>query len=181
VLLLVMIANLGIYAAMAAATGAFTWDARDLLAWGGDLGALSLHGQPWRLLTGTYLHASPQHIFGNLVLLGITGAYVEPRVGSWTSLAVYTLCGLTGSVMSAWGHPEVVGVGASGAIAGLLGLIVAFHLSGRHPEVSGRWIAQTVGINALYSLAPDVDWLAHLGGFLAGLACGGTLLAYRPQ
>ena len=178
-LLLVMIANLGIYAAMAAATGALSWDAEELLAWGGDLGALSLHGQPWRLLTGTYLHAGPWHIFGNLALLGITGAYVEPRIGSWTSLIVYTLCGLAGSALSAWGHPEVVGIGASGAIAGLLGLVLAFYLSGQHPEVGGRWIAQTVGINALYSLAPDVDWLAHLGGFLAGLACGGALISYR--
>ena len=174
-----MIANLGIYAAMAAATDALSWDAEELLAWGGDLGALSLHGQPWRLLTGTYLHAGPWHIFGNLALLGITGAYVEPRIGSWTSLIVYTLCGLAGSALSAWGHPEVVGIGASGAIAGLLGLVLAFYLSGQHPEVGGRWIAQTVGINALYSLAPDVDWLAHLGGFLAGLACGGALISYR--
>ena len=176
-----MIANLGIYAAMAAATGAFSLDADELLAWGGGLGALSLHGQPWRLLTATYLHAGPQHIFGNLALLGITGAYVEPRIGAWTSLAAYTVCGLAASALSAWGHPEVVGVGASGAIAGLLGLIVVFYLSGRHPEVGGHWTAQTVGINALYSLAPDVDWLAHLGGFLAGIACGSALLASRAR
>ena len=102
---LVMIANPGIYVAMAAATRAFTWDAEELLSWGGNLGALSLHGQPWRLLVGTYFHAGPQHIFANLILLGITGAYVEPRIGSWTSLIVHTVCGLAGSAPSAHHGP----------------------------------------------------------------------------
>ncbi len=179
-LLLVILANLVVYAVMAAATGQFSWDARELLAWGGDLGAISLHGQPWRLLTANYLHASPQHIIGNLMLLGITGAYVEPRIGPWRALAAYTLCGLSGSLLSAWARPDVVAVGASGAIAGLLGLVLAFYASGRHPEISGRWVAQTVGINAAYSLAPNVDWLAHLGGFAAGLACGAALLTWPP-
>ena len=180
-LLLVILVNLAVFALMAASTGTFDWDAQELLDWGGDLGALSLHGQPWRLLTANYLHAGVQHIFGNMVLLGITGAYVEPRIGPWRALAAYTVCGLAGSVLGAWAHPDVVGVGASGAIAGLLGLMVAFYASGRHPDISGRWIAQVVGINAIYSFAPGVDGLAHLGGFLAGLACGGVLLLWPPR
>lgn len=179
-LLTVIALNVGLYVLMAYRLDHLSFTARELLAWGGDLGALSLHGQPWRLLSATYLHASLTHIAGNMILLGIIGSYVEPRIGRLRVLAAYTACGLAASLLSAWGHPQVVGVGASGAVAGLLGVVVMFYSSGRHPEISGSWVAQTVGINALYSFAPSVDWLAHLGGFGAGLACGGVLLAWPP-
>ena len=182
-LLLVIVVNVGTYVLMATRIGEGSFTARELLAWGGDLGALSLHGQPWRLLTANYLHASLQHIAGNMILLGIMASYIEPRIGSARALAAYTVCGLVGSLASAWVHPNVVAVGASGAIAGLLGLIVVFYASGRHRDISGSWVAQTLGLNALYSFAPNVDWLAHLGGFAAGLACGAVLLALpdRPE
>lgn len=177
---LVIFVNVAVYAAMAATTGQFSWSARQLLDWGGDLGVLSLHGQYWRLLTGTYLHASPMHLIGNMVLLAITGTYVEAKIGPTRSFAAYTACGLAASLLSAYGHPNIVGVGASGAIAGLLGIMVTLYLIGRHNDISGQWIAQTIGINALYSLVPSVDWVAHLGGFVAGLACGAILLATAP-
>ncbi len=177
-LILVIVVNVLIYGAMAAGSGKLSWSGDELLHWGGNLGELSLHGEPWRLATALFLHASPQHIFGNMALLAIAGAWVEPRIGPVRALSAYVACGLLASLLSAWGHPGVVGVGASGAIAGLVGIIVVFYASSRFPGIRGAWIAQTVGINALYSLAPDVDWLAHLGGFVSGLAAGGVLLAY---
>ena len=179
-LILLIVVNVGVFLLMGASTGEFDWSARTLLAWGGNLGALTFDGQPWRLLTSQYLHANLTHIFGNMALLAITGAYVEAKVGPARLLVVYTLCGIVGALLSAWGDPHVVGVGASGAIAGLVGIMVAFYWSDRGPEISGGWLLQTVGINAAYSLAPNVDWRAHLGGFLAGLFCGAALLAlYR--
>jgi len=176
-LILIIVVNLLIYAIMAAGMAEFTFDGEELLRWGGNLGELSLHGEPWRLVTALFIHASPQHIIGNMVLLAITAAWVEPRVGPSRVICAYAACGLAASLLSALGHPHIVGIGASGAIAGLVGIIVAFYASGRFPEIRGAWIAQTVGINAIYSLAPDVDWLAHLGGFASGLAAGGVLLA----
>ena len=173
----ILLANVAIYGLMVFRTGQVDWGARTLLAWGGDLGELSLHGEPWRLLTGMFLHASPQHVIGNMILLAIAGGFLQAKVGPWRFLAVYLACGLAASLLSAWGHPDIVGVGASGAIAGVVGVIVAFYFGGRS-EVRGAWVAQTVGINALYSLAPSVDWLAHLGGFVAGLACGAALLPW---
>ena len=170
-------ANTAVFLLMTVITGSMGWSARQLLAWGGNLGELSLHGQWWRLFTATYLHANLQHILGNMVLLAITGTYVSARIGPVWFFLTYTLCGCLASLLSAWGNPAVVSIGASGAIAGVLGIMVAFYASRRFPEIRGSWVAQTVGINALYSFAPNVDGLAHLGGFAAGLTCGAVLLA----
>ncbi len=173
-------ANILIFLTMTAQTGAMSWNARTLFDWGGNLGLASLHGQPWRIVTATFLHASLSHIFGNMVLLLITGSFLERKLGSVRFVLVYLACGIAGGVLSAWSHPNVVGVGASGAIAGLLGAMIALYATRRAPEVSGAWIAQTFVINALYSFAPNVDWLAHLGGFLAGLGLGALLATRMP-
>jgi rhomboid protease GluP len=175
--LLLIAANVLVYLAMSIAFSGFEFTSEQLLRWGGNLGELSLHGQPWRLLSATFLHAGFQHITGNMLLLGITGPYVEAKLGSVAILPCFLLCGLAGSLASAAGHPDVVGVGASGAIAGLLGVMLALWLTGKGLEVRGRWLAQVIGFNALYSLAPEVDWLAHLAGFGAGMLIGFVLPA----
>ena len=165
-------ANIGMYILMFGRTGHVDFDARTLFAWGGNLGAASLHGQPWRIVSATFLHAGFGHLFGNMVLLFITGRYLERKVGSLLFTLVYLACGVAGGLLSAWDHPLVVSVGASGAIAGLLGAMIALYAMRRAPEVSGSWIVQTFAINALYSFAPNVDGFAHLGGFVAGLVLG---------
>ncbi len=179
-IVVLLTANVVIFLVMAASTGTMNWDAQTLFEWGGNLGRASLHGQPWRIVTATFLHASLPHIFGNMVLLLITGAFLERKLGSLLFTLVYFACGIAGGVLSAWSHPNVVGIGASGAIAGLLGAMIALYATRRAPEVSGAWIAQTFVINALYSFAPNVDGLAHLGGFLGGLLLGFLLATRMP-
>ena len=161
---------------MAAETGRFAWSARTLFNWGGNLGTLSLRTEPWRLITCTFLHANPGHILGNMVLLAITGSFLERRLGSARFLLGYGACGIAASILSAWYHPMVVGIGASGAIAGLLGILIVLYLAGRAREISGAWLTQTVGVNAIYSFVPNVDWTAHLGGLLAGFVVGALFL-----
>ncbi len=173
---ILLIANVAVFLAMAASTGTFEWSPRTLVQWGGNLGMLSLHGQWWRLITANFLHAGFQHILGNMVLLLIAGRMVHARIGDLAFLGVFLVTGVAAEVLSALGHPDVVGIGASGAIAGIMGVAVVLAQSDRCPEIDRRWLVQTLAINALYSLAPSVDWLAHLGGFLAGLACGVALL-----
>ena len=176
-----LVVDIAIYLFMAASTGQTSWRASQLLQWGGNLGELSLHGQPWRLLTAVFVHASPQHIFGNMVLLLVSGSFLERKVGSVRFVLIYLATGLAGSLLSAWAHPDIVSVGASGAIAGLLGTMVTLKLTARAPEVSGGWMVQVIGVNALYSFAPDVDGLAHLGGFVAGLALGAVAARVIPS
>ena len=161
---------------MAVQTGRVEWSARTLFDWGGNLGVVSLHSEPWRLVTGTFLHASPGHILGNMVLLAITGGVLQRRLGPVRFLLAYLACGIAASALSAWYHPAIVGIGASGAIAGLLGILIVLYLAGDVREVSGAWITQTVAINAVYSFVPNVDWTAHLGGLLAGFIAGALYL-----
>lgn len=169
---LLIAVNLVVYGVMALAARDLSFAPRVLLEWGGNLGLVSLHGQPWRLLTATFLHASPMHVLGNMMLLGITGSYVERKTGRLPFAVCYLLCGVAASWASASGHPDVVSIGASGAVAGLLGIVAAFFLTGHGAEINRGWLVQTVALNAVFSLLPHVDWLAHAAGFGAGLACG---------
>ena len=173
---LLLIANVFVFLIMGASTGSFDWSARILLDWGANLGQVSLHGQWWRLITASYLHGGFQHIVGNMVLLLIVGTLVSRKIGQIRFLVVYSICGVAAQALSAAGHPDIVSVGASGAIAGIMGAACILATSDRCPEIDGKWLTQTLVLNALYSFAPNVDWLAHIGGFLAGLLCGTVLL-----
>ena len=180
-IVVLLVANIAVYLLMATRTGAVSWGAATLFAWGGNLGEVSLNGEPWRLFTAMFLHASPQHIIGNMILLLVTGSFLERKIGSPRFIAVYLASGLAGSLLTAWEHPQVVSIGASGAIAGLLGAMLTLKLASRAPEVSSAWMWQVIGINAIYSFAPDVDGLAHLGGFVSGLALGALTGMHLPR
>ena len=169
--------NVAVYAAMVMATGDLSFSPRVLLQWGGNLGVLSRGAQPWRLLTAVFLHASPMHVLGNMTLLAIAGSYLERRIGALPFLVCFVLCGLGASWASASGHPDVISIGASGAVAGLLGIVAGFIVTGHGAGINRGWLVQTVALNAVFSLLPHVDWLAHAAGFAAGLACGVALPA----
>ena len=179
-LILLIVANVGVFLLMASNYGSAGYRARELVRAGGNLGYLSLHGEWWRLFTATYIHAGIGHLFGNMLLLWITGTYLERRLGSMRFFVAYTLTGLAASLTSAYVHPNVVSVGASGCIAGLLGVLVTLYATGRGYGLSGSWLTQTIVINAVYSFVPSVDWVAHAGGFLAGLVLG-VVLTSRPE
>jgi len=152
---------------------------KELLYWGADFGPLSLHGQWWRLVTCCFLHLGIIHIAMNMFILLQAGAFAEAVYGRVRFLLLYMAAGLGGSLASAFRQPPIVSVGASGAIFGVYGAILAFLLMQRravNPGVAGR-IAKGAGIflfyNLTYSLAmPNVDMSAHLGGLAVGFLVG---------
>jgi len=153
---------------------------KDLVRWGADWGPLTLTTQPWRLLTSNYLHVGIIHLFFNMWCLLNLGALAERILDRKTYVLIYTLCGLAGSCVSAWWHPEVVGAGASGAIFGLAGALLAALYLGKLP-VSRDAIRPTLksllsfaGWNLFLGLRAGVDNSAHLGGLIAGLILGAT-------
>lgn len=89
--------------------------------------AAVLGGEVWRLFTSTYMHASMGHIFFNMLALYFFGPVVERVWGKWKFFAVYTVCGLAGNVVlmlsSQVGYisPDVLGLGASGSVLGVIG------------------------------------------------------------
>lgn len=144
-----------------------------------------LDGQVWRLLTATFLHANLIHLAVNGWALLQLGSLVETLFGSSRFAAIYFASGLGGSVASvAWdliSGREVPSVGASGAIFGLLGALIAFlarhrdRLTPAARSLLGQllfWAA----INIVFGFtAPMIDNAGHLGGLAVGLACGAVI------
>jgi len=150
----------------------------DLVRWGADWGPLTLVSQPWRLLTSNYVHIGIIHLFFNMWCLLNLGALAERILDRKSYLLIYTLCGIAGSCVSVWWHPAVVGAGASGAIFGLAGALLAALYLGKFPgsreaiQPTLKSLLSFAGWNLFLGLRAGVDNSAHVGGLLAGLVMG---------
>jgi membrane associated rhomboid family serine protease len=135
--------------------------------------AIAQEGQYWRLLTVMVLHAGIIHWAFNSYALYLFGPMLEALLGRARFLALYVGSGLAGAGASlAFSHTQL-GVGASGAIFGLLGALVAFFY--RRRDTGGRAPLQNLLLVLALNLfigarAANVDNFAHVGGFLSGLA-----------
>jgi rhomboid protease GluP len=154
---------------------------QQLLKWGANWGPLSLGAQPWRMLTSNYVHIGIIHLFFNMWCLLNLGALAERVFDRWTYLLVYTASGLTGSLVSLWWHPMVVGAGASGAIFGMAGALIAALYLGKLPipkeavKSTMKSLLSFAAYNLLFGLGAGIDNAAHVGGLLGGLALGAFL------
>ncbi len=178
---LLLLANLLVYGLMGGLGGVNLLEPTgpELVAWGSNFSPL-VAAQPWRLLTNVFLHGGPAHLLLNLSALLLLGVLAEAPVGAGRWLLAYLLSGVGGSLASlAWHARGVNSVGASGAIFGLYGLLVALLLTGTLP--GGRETRLGVGGLLLYfalsSLVgglegPTTDNAAHVGGLLTGLVVG---------
>ena len=139
------------------------------------------------LFSSMFMHASWTHIIGNMLYLWIFGDNIEDRIGSSKFLIFYLLCGLAASAAHIVFGPESVipSLGASGAIAGVLGAYLVLFpkrsvrvLMARQivtmPAfiVLGMWIVLQVfsQISVVGGEGGGVAYMAHIGGFIAGLA-----------
>lgn len=125
-------------------------------------------------VTYQFIHANFMHIGANMLGLVAFGAGVEQRMGRWRLLVFYLLCGVAGAFTEyaiGPGSADPV-IGASAAISGLFGAILRFRVfRGGFWLLVGLWllinlVTGTAGIGA--GGAP-VAWIAHIGGFVAGL------------
>lgn len=154
-----------------------------LVAMGAEVPSLIQQGQWWRLLSATALHGGLLHILLNSYVLYSFGPFLEKLLGWPRFVVLYVVAGLAGTVLGTI-FGDSVSVGASGSLFGLLG--AAAVLGFRDVGLPTELVAQlrkgaliNLGLNVVASLRPNVDWLAHLGGFLAGALL--LLLAIRPQ
>ena len=139
--------------------------------------AIATGHQYWRLITAMFLHAGILHIALNMYALYLFGYLIEGAFGRRWFLAIYFGSGFLGSVTSfVFGPALEIGVGASGAIFGLLGAWVAFNYRRRsNPLASAnlRWALMLIGLNTLLAAGfHGIDWRAHAGGLVAGVAAG---------
>lgn len=154
------------------------------LIWGAkDNAAIFAGGQYYRFLTAMFLHGGLAHLFFNSFALYSLGFETERLFGAQRFLAIYMIAGLGGGVASYAFNPNP-SVGASGAIFGLIGALIAFYMVAR--RVLGGIARQQLGslifitlINlALGFTTPYIDNNAHIGGLLTGVLLG-WLLAPR--
>lgn len=182
VTLLLIVANAAVYLAAGVAGGRWTALPGDLLlAWGANFGPLTAGGEWWRLGTAVFLHGGLAHLAVNLWALWVGGRLTERLYGSGALLILYLISGLAGSIASVLWHPQgVISVGASGAVFGVFGALLAFLAAHRRAIDPGAlWrVAVPAMVFVAASLVfgatqPGIDNAAHLGGLAAGVAGGG--------
>src|ERR1700704_658922 len=161
---------------------------QDLVHWGANYGPFTLSGQWWRLLTCVFVHGSFLHIAFNMWCLWDLGSLAESLYGHWTFAVVYLLAGVGGSLGSVIWNPNVLSVGASGAIFGIAGALIASFYLGEfslpRAAISGslRSVVTFVGYNLVFgAVMSRVDNAAHVGGLLMGLLLGALIAKVAPQ
>ena len=119
------------------------------------------------------------HLLFNMWALGIFGPLVERLYGSINYLCIYLASGLAGSLASLSWHPELNSAGASGAILGMLGAMLAAQLRGgkSFPSNIVRPLRNTTLVFLGWTLyagftSNGIDNAAHLGGLAAGFIIG---------
>jgi rhomboid protease GluP len=183
-----LVINLVVFGAMALAGVALDSTPQQSIQWGANFGPYTLGGQPWRVLTCVFVHGGLFHIFINMWCLWDLGAMCEGLYGHWTFACVYLICGIGGSLASIWWRPVGVSVGASGAIFGIVGALIASHYLGEFsaPMVVVRARMRSVLLFAGYSLifgavSGRTDNAAHIGGLVTGLIFGVLIARLAPE
>ncbi|HEX4301451.1 MAG TPA: rhomboid family intramembrane serine protease [Rhizomicrobium sp.] len=159
-------------------------NARVLASYGGISRQLALgYGEWWRFFTAPLLHANFLHLLSNSVVLGFIGYRLEPMIGSRWFAALFVIGGIGGGLGStSMNEADIVAVGASGAIMGLLGaaFMCGFQQSSGDIGSKMQILSARVALPALIPMpsgSGHIDYSAHLGGALAGLAMGMVLQA----
>ncbi len=131
----------------------------------------------WRLLTSMFIHFSFQHLAGNMIYLGLVGASYEKAAGHMKFLLVYMLSGIGGGVVScAWYQltgQAVVSAGASGAVYGLVAMVIylmytARKRTGPGPLMYRMAIVLLFLVYSNFAAGRGVDIAAHIGGLIFG-------------
>eukprot|EP00475_Leptophrys_vorax_P032083 TRINITY_DN4917_c0_g1_i1.p1 TRINITY_DN4917_c0_g1~~TRINITY_DN4917_c0_g1_i1.p1 ORF type:complete len:493 (-),score=109.34 TRINITY_DN4917_c0_g1_i1:31-1509(-) len=135
----------------------------------------------WRLLTSMFLHAGLIHLGLNGIMLARIGVMIEEAFGFWTIGIIYLMSGYSGAVTSSAMNPLSVGVGASGALYGLVGALLGDFIQNHKLITEGKWmyllsmiLSLLVGLGI--GLLPILDNWAHIGGLVTGFLLGLILL-----
>lgn len=136
-------------------------------------------GEYWRLITPMFLH-SPSfffHILMNMYVLYAYGPLVEQAFGTKRFVPMYLICGFTGAVASYnLSRCDAYGVGASGAIFGIAGVLLVYLYKRRNStftQAAYKNILLFVGLNLMIGFAfQGIDNWAHIGGLAGGIALG---------
>lgn len=147
-------------------------------------------GAAYTLITSMFIHGGIVHLLGNMFFLFTTGDDIEERIGPFPFLGFYILAGIVAGLVSAvaGSASSVPHVGASGAIAGVMGAYMvlcrhkSFYVWLVRATIFGKMISVSAWMYLLFWFAgqlislkfgnPGIDYWAHIGGFVFGVAMG---------
>ena len=178
-------ANILVFAAMAiSGVSPSSPKTADLLKWGADFGVYTVNGQWWRLLTAMFVHIGLMHLVFNMIAFAYVGRTVERMFGNVGFLALYIVSGLGGGILAMYLDPLQIHAGASGAIFGIYGALLAMLLRARGsipPKILSdlkRYVMVFIAYNLINSFNPRISMAAHIGGLITGFI--GGLIAAQP-
>ena len=171
--------NVGLFVVMVASgVDFFSPTAQEVLRWGATSGTRTASGEWWRLLSAMFIHIGLLHLAMNMWVLWSAGPLMERLLGNIGFAITYLLSGLLGGLASLWWTPAVVSAGASGAVFGVYGALIAFLLVRRRViplEVLRGLRSSTLvfmGYNLVFGLMHQgIDMAAHVGGLAGGFLC----------
>ena len=159
-----------------------TEDLSDMLLFGASYTPLILgKAQYWRLVSSIFLHFGIMHLSNNMVGLYVIGDQVERAIGSFKFIIIYIIAGVGANIISMFlrlKEEPVVSAGASGAIFGLAGSMLAIALKNRNKnsDISIARIVLMIGLMIYYGLTSSgVDNIAHISGAVIGFLCASVL------
>jgi rhomboid protease GluP len=177
------------------AIGAFlyTGSASNALRFGAALLAPAyVAREPWRLLSAVFVHYGFLHFVMNMLSAANLGRIAEPLVGSARFIAAYLIAGLVGFMVTAvqvglHGASYGTTAGASGAVLGVLGVLIGFHVRRRDPRFRA-YAMQALIYGVLFGFAVNASGLgvminnsAHIGGLTCGALLGFVYGGARPR
>jgi rhomboid protease GluP len=176
----ILLINAGMYLATVAysykTTGSFDLSGLTLHLFGAKDPYILLDGQWWRLITAGFLHGGIFHILMNSWVLFDVGVQVEEVFGVSRYLVIYFVGNVLGYLVSLYWAPGGLSIGASAAIMGLIGAMIAYGVHDRSAHAAAmrkmylRWVVYIL----LFGLLPffAIDNAAHIGGLIGGFAIG---------
>ena len=151
-------------------------------------GILQMPGQWYRLLTYQFLHSDLEHLTNNMLMLYALGSVLEQKIPRWVYAALYLVSGIGGGILSVWYHTReniaYYGLGASGAVYGLMGAMIAWLLLRRERNDRGLYGRIAFAIFLMFysgTVEENIDQMGHLGGFFCGLILCGIYCMWKGR
>lgn len=132
----------------------------------------------WRIVTAMFLHSGTNHLFSNMIILFFVGAIIEKEIGHIKFALLYLLSGICGNLLSLLSKVMTVdsySIGASGAVFGLDGALLAMVLfwDRKLLQVTPVRVVAMIFLSIYGGFASEnIDNAAHVGGLAAGFLLG---------
>jgi rhomboid protease GluP len=172
--------NVAVYIYTSVAGGNWLNTSDGIIFQWGQVNYFVIHGWYYQLFTSMFVHATIAHIVGNMLFLLIFGLRAEEIFSLPEYLGIYFIGGLAGNILSLALGPELISVGASGAIFSMFGACVIYTRRSIRQSIIGALVYAFFLL--FISSGPGVNYFAHVGGLVFGLLIGYLLAAiHKPN